>query len=166
MSVSKWKWTPECDRGICVGDCDQCDKAVEEVTIKAKLYKQMPDPFVNLKKIEVHDPSIDQLVEEQKAQAVPAFGEWVPVKTRPMTEQERKELDEVCDWIDWASDEATMFDCKMPEDKQDVLICTESGYIFLDTCINDDYGYGLEERDDWDGVVAWMPLPEPYGGAK
>ena len=124
MSVSKWKWTPECDRGICVGDCDLCDKAK------------------------------------------PEFGEWVPIKTRLMTEKERKELDEVCDWIDWASDEAIMFDCKMPEDDQTVLICTESGYIFLDTCINDDYGYGLEERDDWDGVVAWMPLPEPYGGAK
>ena len=27
MSVSKWKWTPECDRGICVGDCDLCDRA-------------------------------------------------------------------------------------------------------------------------------------------
>lgn len=124
MSVSKWKWTPECDKGICVGDCDQCDKAV------------------------------------------PEFGEWVPVKTRPMTEQERKELDEVCDWIDWAGDEATVFDCKMPEDGQDVLICTESGCIMLDTCINDDYGYGLEARDDWENVTAWMPLPEPYGGDK
>jgi len=30
MSVSKWKWTPECDKGICVGDCDLCDKAEEE----------------------------------------------------------------------------------------------------------------------------------------
>ena len=27
MSVSKWKWTPECDKGICVGDCDQCDRS-------------------------------------------------------------------------------------------------------------------------------------------
>lgn len=26
MSVSKWAWTWDCDRGICVGDCDLCDK--------------------------------------------------------------------------------------------------------------------------------------------
>ena len=27
MSTSKWAWTPACDSGICVGDCDLCDKA-------------------------------------------------------------------------------------------------------------------------------------------
>lgn len=27
MSVSKWAWTPACDKGICVGECDRCDKA-------------------------------------------------------------------------------------------------------------------------------------------
>lgn len=27
MSVSKWAYDPEiCDHGICVGDCDLCDK--------------------------------------------------------------------------------------------------------------------------------------------
>lgn len=30
MSVSKWRWTEDCDHGICVGDCDKCDKAVFE----------------------------------------------------------------------------------------------------------------------------------------
>jgi len=30
MSASKWKWTPECDRGICIGDCDRCDRAVDD----------------------------------------------------------------------------------------------------------------------------------------
>jgi len=27
MSVSKWKWTPQCDEDYCVGDCDNCEKA-------------------------------------------------------------------------------------------------------------------------------------------
>ena len=27
MSVSKWRWTPACDSGICINDCDLCDKA-------------------------------------------------------------------------------------------------------------------------------------------
>ena len=30
MSVSKWRWTEDCDKGICIGDCDKCDKAVFE----------------------------------------------------------------------------------------------------------------------------------------
>lgn len=27
MSVSKWLWTPDCDYGICINDCDHCEKA-------------------------------------------------------------------------------------------------------------------------------------------
>ena len=31
MSVSKWAYDPEvCDHGICVGDCDLCDRYKEE----------------------------------------------------------------------------------------------------------------------------------------
>ena len=30
MSVSKWRWTEDCDHGICVGECDKCDKALFE----------------------------------------------------------------------------------------------------------------------------------------
>ena len=24
MSVSLWRWSPECDDELCVGDCDNC----------------------------------------------------------------------------------------------------------------------------------------------
>ena len=30
MSVSKWKWTPQCDEDYCVGDCDNCEKGEDE----------------------------------------------------------------------------------------------------------------------------------------
>lgn len=30
MSVDLWAWTEECDRRVCVGDCDLCDVAVTE----------------------------------------------------------------------------------------------------------------------------------------
>jgi len=124
MSVSKWKWTPECDRGICVGDCDLCDKA-EEIE--------------------------------------PKFGEWIPIKKRPMSEEERQEFEAGCDWVEYLTEnDYWFFDCAMPDDGQDILITTSMGYVRFDTCINDDYGLGLEERDDWDNVIAWMPLPEPY----
>ena len=30
MSVSKWRYTEECDGDYCCGDCDKCDKEPEE----------------------------------------------------------------------------------------------------------------------------------------
>lgn len=38
MSVSKWRWTEECANGICVGDCDLCDKNPIELPETAKAY--------------------------------------------------------------------------------------------------------------------------------
>ena len=29
MSVSLWRWTEECDKQVCVGDCDLCSYAEE-----------------------------------------------------------------------------------------------------------------------------------------
>jgi len=96
VSVSKWKWTPECDRGICVGDCDLCDKAEEEE---------------------------------------PKFGEWIPTSER------------------------------LPEANRSVLFST-SDYV----AEGEFNGYDLWHQYRWsalvyfDKVIAWMPLPEPYGG--
>ena len=31
MSVWRWKYDPEkCDHGVCVGDCDRCDREITE----------------------------------------------------------------------------------------------------------------------------------------
>lgn len=30
MSVSLWKWTPECDNITCCGDCDLCSHEQED----------------------------------------------------------------------------------------------------------------------------------------
>ena len=30
MSVDKWRWTPNCDKDYCIGDCDLCDKEDEK----------------------------------------------------------------------------------------------------------------------------------------
>ena len=30
MSVNKWRYTPECDKDYCPGDCDECGKNEEE----------------------------------------------------------------------------------------------------------------------------------------
>lgn len=95
-------------------------------------------------------------------------GEWIPITTRPMTEVEEKDACERLG-VDHLEDyEKRVFTCPLPDDGQGILISTHWG-VSLDECeIDPDYGYGLENNGDWDGVLAWMPLPEPYkdGGDK
>ena len=88
--------------------------------------------------------------------------DWIPVTYRAMTEEEEKDACERLG-VDHLEDyEKRMFTCQLPEDGQEILISTHWG-VSLDTCdIDPDYGYGLENNGDWDGVLAWMPLPEPY----
>ena len=86
-------------------------------------------------------------------------GEWIPLKYRPMDEDEYRAFYK--EYGDLPVEERKVFDCQMPADGQEILISTEYGHIYLDTCECDDC-YGLEEGGDWDGVLAWMPLPEPY----
>ena len=88
-------------------------------------------------------------------------GEWIPITYRPMDEEEyeefRKEFGEI------PIEDRKMFSCHMPEDDQEILICTSWGGVSLDMCeIDELYGYVLETHGDWDGVTAWRPLPEPY----
>lgn len=90
-------------------------------------------------------------------------GAWTPIKYRPLTEEERVEFSEYwgVEYCDTVSEVA--FDCPMPEDQQEILISTEYG-VYLDVCSYDpDEGYALEDRGDWEGVLAWMPRPAPYG---
>lgn len=91
--------------------------------------------------------------------------QWIPVKTRPMTDEEREHFADVIDYIP-DDDDAVMFDCLMPEDKQRIWICTKCGNVFDDVCEDDDGFIGLEGNGDWDDIVAWMPMdrPEPYKG--
>ena len=52
MSCSLWRWTPSCDRNVCIGNCDSCDvenwdeydEAFEEATaIEMGWYKDDAD---------------------------------------------------------------------------------------------------------------------------
>ena len=93
-------------------------------------------------------------------------GEWIPVKDRPMTTEERIEFAkhygiEYCDTAD-----EKVLDCPMPEDRQEILVSSRWG-VHTDVADNDIDGegfisYGLEGNGDWEGIDAWMPLPKPY----
>lgn len=94
---------------------------------------------------------------------------WIPVTYRPTTEEEEKEL---CEKLgvkegsleDW---EKRVFTCPLPDDGQEILV-SHGKYVCEDICSWDEYGCGLENNGDWDGIDAWMPKPEPYqeGGAE
>ena len=91
-----------------------------------------------------------------------AEAEWIPVKTRPMDEEERREWSEKFGY-DIEYDEAVIYTSQLPDDGQAVLTCSRYGNIAIDIFENDpDYGCGFEENGDMDGIVAWMPLPMPY----
>ena len=100
---------------------------------------------------------------ERVIESIPSEPQWIPVKTRPMTVKERDYYENVWD-ADLSDDEAVIFDCPMPEDKQEIWVSTKNGNVFQDTCENDDGYIGFEGNGDWYDIAAWMPIfkPEPY----
>ena len=81
------------------------------------------------------------------------MNEWIPVKIRPMTEEEKAEYN--------CNDDVKIFDCPLPEDGQDVLVTTRYGDVQMDTFFTDEGSYFERYCDEGD-VLAWMPIPEPY----
>ena len=73
---------------------------------------------------------------------------WIPVKVRPLTDEEKKLYEEY----------EFMYDCKLPDDEQQVLITTKHGNVEVTTFCND-IGCYFEQYEDADDIVAWMPLP-------
>lgn len=77
---------------------------------------------------------------------------WIPVKFRKLTEEEKKQFEEE------GFEEA--WDCKLPDDGQEVLISTTAG-VQIDTFCIDNLGVYFESTDA-EYIKAWMPLPDPY----
>lgn len=86
---------------------------------------------------------------------------WTMITSRPMTAEEREEWEEKIGYV-LSDDYAIIYTCPLPDDGQEILTCNKYGTIRLDTFENDpDYGCGLEDNGDLDGIIAWMPLPKP-----
>jgi hypothetical protein len=78
---------------------------------------------------------------------------WIPIKTRPMTEEEKEEI---------GLEYAFMYDCLLPDDGQNVLVTDCYGNVEVDTFCRDYEGVYFETNCDDGEVIAWMPLPQPY----
>ena len=71
---------------------------------------------------------------------------WNPLKVTPETDE-----NDIDYWI---------VDGKLPEENQKVLISTKYG-VSVDLFVSDGFDCFFEDND-FDEVLAWMPLPEPY----
>lgn len=91
---------------------------------------------------------------------------WHEVTTRKLTAEEKAECEEH-GYADYEVPEY-MFDCKMPDDGEEILIATNCG-VDKDVCGVDCDGLNsfisLEAHGDWDGVIAWAEMPKYKGDA-
>lgn len=84
---------------------------------------------------------------------------WNKVKTRPLTEEEKREAIK-----QFGYEFNYTFDCKMPDDGDEILIVTKYG-VDTDVCGMDE-GYYLEGLGDWEGVIAWAEMPKYKAGGQ
>ena len=152
------------------------DKSILKKLPNCEDGSELADMVVYANKIGWND-AIDTIIDELKTADISEWidnastverspGEWIPIKYRPLTEDERIAFARYTgvEYCDTADEKA--FDCPMPEDGQEILISTSWGVV-EDVADNDIDGegficYGLENHGDWDGVDAWMPKPEAY----
>lgn len=85
---------------------------------------------------------------------------WIPITSRPMTEEEKKDFAERTGYDEKDFDD--ILSCPLPEDGETVLITDRLGNVEVDTFINDCDGCYFECNCDMEDVKAWMPLPQPY----
>lgn len=83
------------------------------------------------------------------------MNEWIPITTRPMTEDEKPWHE---DWYDGTE----IINSVLPDDGQEVLVTTRYGNVELDIFIRDETDGCYFENNDIYDVTAWMPLPTPY----
>lgn len=110
--------------------------------------------YENGKVLLFQDSALERIAELETAQ------QWHVITKTPMTEDERKEWSELLGY-DVEYEDAFIYS-NLPDDGQEVLVSTQYG-VYEDTFRQDEECY-FEANGDMDGILAWMPLPEPYKG--
>ena len=81
---------------------------------------------------------------------------WIPIKTRPMTKEEKEY------YLEYLFEgDGLIYECPLPEDGQEVLVTSMYGSVDKTTFYTDCGNY-FENYEDYDEVIAWQPLPEPF----
>ena len=95
---------------------------------------------------------MDRLEKQMSSSEKP--NEWIPLISRPMTEEEREEYKGMA-----GITENMILNCPLPDDGQEVFV-SYGDYVCIDTFHDDDGCYF--EDVEIDEVDAWMPLPPSY----
>ena len=88
---------------------------------------------------------------------------WIPVKTKKLSPEEIREFcEKTHEFSPEEIDGAWRYDCKLPEETQDVLITTRYEDVVITKFVVDSCEWYFEDFEDEGDLLAWMPLPEPY----
>lgn len=139
------KQNPECEKTNCSGDyCHHTSDVNHAVNFT---------PIVSQDSGEVIGYTEKESVETTSS-------EWIPITFRQADDEEYKEFVERFD--DIPREECKVYDCRMPDDGQEVLVTTCGGHVCEDIfCADPDY-YGFQNCSDPGDAIAWMPKPKAY----
>ena len=126
-------------------------EAIESLKWKVEYAKEIGEHHID----GVYVDALDLAVKALEAQG------WIPVKTRELSAEEVKEVNEKYD-VDLDGDDAWCICSPLPETPQEVLITTKYGDIVLTDFYVDVDGCWFDGYEDRGDVLAWMPLPKPY----
>ena len=128
-------------------------------TVEPKLSDEQINKIVDLLETEwgyegIREDVTRILKQENTVEPKPQ-GEWTPIVTRPLTEEEKEEY----------PDYTCIYECPMPDDCEEVLVSTKWG-VSIDTYYAEPDGCYFENYCDEGDVLAWQPFPKPYEGGK
>ena len=179
MSVSKWRYTEECNGRPCPGDCDHCSFELADLISRADAVKairkckfdsDMPsdwyrgmecawkNKFVNAEKRteELYDETMGKVANECKT-------------CKERLQNLRPSAEAVQGWIPCSDRLPKAEDMYQPPEQR--YLCQLETHGMRKFCVLSRLKGAVSPFWDWYGiavydseVIAWMPLPKPYKG--
>ena len=126
------------------------EKILDRLEEDARFYNSASDIDQNIRSgLIIAKEAVQEVAEEYN-------GGWIPIKTRPMTEEEKEYYSKYL-----FEGNGLIYECPLPEDGQEVLITSKYGSVDKTTFYTDCGNY-FENYEDCDEVIAWQPLPKPF----
>lgn len=142
------------------GGLTMSNEFVESVRIAMEAYEQEPcEDCISRQAVIDITAETGALETQRRVMTLPPVypkvkTEWIPIKTKPLTEKEKAEMGTESDY---------MYNCPFPDDGEEVEVTTYLGDVTLDVfCRDSSDGCYFEDYCDDGEVIAWRHKPEPY----